>query len=429
MPSNDSAATDRPNIVLITCHDLGQHIGCYGVDTVETPTLDRLAGRGVRFENATASSPVCSPSRGSMLTGQYPQTNGLMGLTHSPWWWELDDGAVAMPELLADAGFDTHLIGFQHVADDPHRLGFQHQHSEDLLAEETISAAADVFENAGEEPFYAQIGFHDVHRAERPIDREPYDANGIQVPGHLKPTEEIREDLAIYQAHINALDEHVGAVLDALEASGRRENTIVAFVTDHGIPYPGAKWWCRAAGVQIALMMDGPGAAFEEHDTVTTPFSNVDLLPTVLGIAGVPVPDRVEGVNWRDYLSGDMDDPPREAALTQFTAAGNEQRGVLTADHTLVYNFGAGREIEYPVAASPSARAGPNTGDPRPIVQLYDREDDPDELTNVAPDRDQATDDLVGRLRQWLVDVDDPLLRGGVRYPYNERALRDLLTS
>jgi pyrroline-5-carboxylate reductase len=101
----------------------------------------------------------------------------------------------------------------------------------------------------------------------------------------------------------------------------------------------------------------------------------------------------------------------------------------LSADHTLVYNFGAGREIEYPVAASPDARVGPNNGEPRPVVQLYDRDEDPDELTNVAPDREAVVEDLTGRLREWLVDVDDPLLRGGVRYPYHERALRDLLTS
>jgi len=155
----------------------------------------------------------------------------------------------------------------------------------------------------------------------------------------------------------------------------------------------------------------------------------VDLLPTLLDVADVSVPDRVEGVSWQEYLAGETEEPPREAAFTQFTSAGSEQRGVRTADHTLVYNFGAGREIEYPVAASPDARAGPNNGEPRPVVQLYDRDEDPDELTNVAPDREAVVEDLTGRLREWLVDVDDPLLRGGVRYPYHERALRDLLTS
>jgi arylsulfatase A-like enzyme len=86
MSASDASDPRRPDVVLITCHDLGQHLGCYGVNTVETLNLDRIASDGVRFENATASSPVCSPSRGSMLTGQYPQTNGPMDLTHAPWW-------------------------------------------------------------------------------------------------------------------------------------------------------------------------------------------------------------------------------------------------------------------------------------------------------------------------------------------------------
>jgi arylsulfatase A-like enzyme len=424
-----STVDGSPNVVVVTCHDLGQHLGCYGVDTVQTPNLDRLAEEGVRFENGTASSPVCSPSRGSLLTGQYPQTNGLMGLTHSPWWWELDDGAPTMPELLSDAGYDTHLAGFQHVNEpDPHVgdagvLGFDHQHSEDVVAEETVAAAADVFESAGEDPFYVQVGFHEVHRAERPIDREPYDEDGVFVPGHLVETPELRDDLAEYQALINKLDEHVGDLLASLETAGVRDETVVVFAADHGIPYPGAKWWCRSDGVEIALLMDGPGAAFETRDVVEPPMSNVDILPTLLDLVDVPVPTAIEGVSFAPFLTDPAAEPPREAAFTQFTSAGSEQRSLITADHTLIANFGAGREIEYPIEAPPTSRAGPNNGDPRPHCQLYDRRADPHELTNIANEQPEVRDEFVERLKSWMSSVEDDLLAGGVCYPYHRRTL------
>ena len=81
--------SQKPNILIITNHDSGRHFGCYGVETVHTPAIDALAADGLKFENYFATVPLCSPSRGAMLTGRYPQSTGLMGLTHAPWHWSL----------------------------------------------------------------------------------------------------------------------------------------------------------------------------------------------------------------------------------------------------------------------------------------------------------------------------------------------------
>lgn len=419
-------ADERPNVVLITSHDLGQHLGCYGVDSVDTPNLDALAAAGVRFENAVSTSPVCSPARGSLLTGRYPQSNGLLGLTHSPWWWRLDDGERTLPELLGEAGYETHLAGLQHVAPDPARLGFDHRHSQECDAAETAAAARDILAAAGDEPIYAQFGFFETHR---PFERDPDDEDGVAVPDYLESTEAMRTDLARFQAEVNTLDERIGELLAGLEDAGVREETIVVFAVDHGIPYPGAKWWCRDPGVEISLLMDGPGPAFEADGPVAAPISGVDVVPTLLDACDVPIPERVEGVSFRDYLAGATEGPPREAAFTQYTAAGDEARGVVTEDHTLIRNFGAGRTVDYPVDGDPTSR-GPSPGpdaEPRPYAQLYDRVADPGNLEDVAADRPAVVAALSNRLRAWLARVDDPLLRGGVRYPYQERATRDLL--
>ena len=421
---SDRSGESRPNVVLITAHDLGQHLGCYGVETIESPNLDTLADRGVRFENACSTTPVCSPSRWSLHTGRYPQSNGLLGLTHQPWWWRLNDGEETIPELLGEAGYETHLAGIQHIAPHASRLSFDHRHQTDHDAEQTAAAAPEIFESA-DGPFYAQFGFQEVHRT---YEQGQYDERGVYVPGYLQKTEEIVDDLARFQAEINYLDEQVGDVLNALEESGYREETVVLFTTEHGIPYPGAKCWCRSPGVEIATIADGPGPAFSERETVDAVFSNVDILPTLFDVLDVPIPERVEGVSFRDYLAGETDDPPREFAFTQYTAAGSEARGVIGREFNLIRNFGAGRPVEYPVDTDPTDREGSTTWEPRPYAQLYDRKADPYELDDVADEHPDVVERLSNRVRSWMVDVDDPVLRGGIRYPYNRRAVGDLLS-
>jgi len=416
----------RPNVVLITSHDIGQHLGCYGVDAVETPNLDGLAASGVQFENAVATTPVCSPSRGSLLTGRYPQSNGLLGLTHSPWWWQLGDGEATMPELLGEAGYETHLSGLQHVAPDAERLGFDRRHNPERDAERTAELAGEIFADAdGDRPVYAQLGFSETHRS---FDREPDDVDDVFVPGYLEDTEEIRADLARFQLEIEYLDEQVGVLLDNLEAQGVRDETIVVFAADHGIPYPGAKWWCRDPGVGISLLMDGPGPTFEADGPVESVISNVDVLPTLFDAVDVPIPERVEGVSFWDFLGGVADDPPRDAVFTQYTNEGDEARGVVTAEYNLIRNFGAGRTIDYPVATDPTSRSPnqPPGSEPRPYAQLYDRAADPDNMTDVADQHPDVVSELSDRVRAWMARVDDPLLRGGIRYPYHRRAMRDL---
>jgi arylsulfatase A-like enzyme len=193
---------------------------------------------------------------------------------------------------------------------------------------------------------------------------------------------------------------------------------------DDGRPYPEGKWWGRGPGGESSLLRGGAGEAFDSDGPVEPVISNVDVLPTLLDVLGLPVPDNVEGVSFHDYLAGTAD-PPRDAAFTQFTSSGNESRGVVTADHTLIRNFGAGRTVDYPVDTDPTSR-GPSLGasaHPRPYAQLYDRTTDPHNLDDVAESHEDVVSELSDRARGWMARVDDPLLRGGVRYPYHDRAM------
>lgn len=410
---------DRPHVVLITSHDLGRHLGCYGIDTVETPHLDELAANGVQFAHAYGTSPKCSPSRGSMLTGRYPQSNGLMGLVHSPWHWRLNTGERTLPELLGAAGYETHLAGLQHVAPDADRLGFEHQHDGDDAAD-TAAAAREIFDGNADRPIYAQFGFHEVHR---PLDREPYDEDGIFVPDYLEGTPAQREDLARFQAEVNYLDDRVGDVLAAIDAAGVREQTIIVFATEHGIPYPGAKGTLRSAGVEIAMLMDGPGQTFVQSAPVETVFSNVDVLPTIFDAIGIPIPDQVEGVSFQPYLAGETDEPPRDAVFTQYHTP---TRGIITNQYNLIRHFSPGRTPQYPTAAPP--RGSASTAEDLPYAQLYDLRADPYELEDIGSGHSEVVTALTTRLRTWMADIDDPLIQGPIRKPYYQRAMHDVLT-
>src|SRR5579863_4826749 len=126
-PDMEVASAPRNSVLFITCHDLGQHLGCYGQSTVTSPALDRLAADGVRFARSFCTAPQCSPSRASLHTGLYPHVAGVLGLAHAPFGWRLDLGVPHTAQMLKDAGYNTGLVGMQHLIDrgSAHELGYE----------------------------------------------------------------------------------------------------------------------------------------------------------------------------------------------------------------------------------------------------------------------------------------------------------------
>src|SRR3954462_4490328 len=112
----------RENVLIVHWHDLGRYLGAYGQADVSSPRLDQLAADGILFTRAHATAPLCSPSRGSLFTGRYPQSNGLVGLAHHGW--EYRGGVRTLPQLLSESGWHTTLFGMQHETSYPSRLGF-----------------------------------------------------------------------------------------------------------------------------------------------------------------------------------------------------------------------------------------------------------------------------------------------------------------
>lgn len=427
----------KPNVVLIHSHDLGRHVGCYGRG-VDTPHLESLAASGAVFENHFVSAPQCSPSRGSLHTGTYPHANGLLGLAHHGW--ALDDDVAAMPQLLADAGYETHLFGLQHVTDDPAALGFQHDHSEwrvtptsaallDATRARTVADSVETFLDAGayREPFFASVGFFEAHRIEvgdsfRFDDGtyDPADPEDVECPPFLPDGPGTRADLAELEGMVAAIDDAVGRVVDAIDAEGLREDTLVVFTTEHGIAFPRAKGCCYDGGIEAALVMRYPGvvAADTRHDEL---LSNVDVLPTILDLVAGADPGDVDGRSFLALATG-QEYLPREQVFAEMTWHDryNPMRAVRTERYKYIRNCWHLPAVTLPndVFASEAGREVREEYylSRRPYEELYDLRSDPDERENLAGDDayEHVRAELEGRLVAWMRRTDDPLLDGPV---------------
>ncbi|MFB6219315.1 MAG: sulfatase [Halobacteriaceae archaeon] len=434
--------TDRPNVVLVTPHDLGQHVGCYGVDTLDTPNVDGLADRGARFENSFTATPSCSPARAAIATGRYPHQNGVMGLVHRNFAWDLADGERHLADLLGAAGYETALAGLQHEMHDPEqRFDRILTPTEDIVPDETIEYA-NVADHAGDfvrdaaDPFYLQVGFVEPHRdpkwGEGTYWRDVLDDydDDATFPEYLVDTPAAREEMAAYERAVELVDSAVGTILDALSDAGVRGETLVVFTTDHGMPLPRAKCSPYDPGIETALVVELPGVV--ESGVRDEPVVNVDYVPTILDLAGLSVPDNVQGRSFADLLTGGEYEP-RDAVFGEFSyhTYFDPRRWVRTDEYKLVVNFTTAPEVHGgngdPDDPGGMARFtdefGPGT---REAVELYELGADPLESENLAfdPDHREQLLELLDRLYGWMLSTEDPILEmGPIASPMHEMAM------
>jgi N-sulfoglucosamine sulfohydrolase len=436
--TGSEASKERPNILMITTHDLGRHLGCYGIAEVRSPHIDGLAARGVRFANMFSTSAVCSPARGALHTGRYPQSNGLMGLTHAPWWWRFNEGEQHAVAILQRAGYETYLCGLQHVfvKGQESKYGYQHALTTKTDAENTVELAGEFLRGRrqGSKPFFLKVGFFEVHRRGGSYKHRGYDpSKPVFIPRYLAHTPVMREDLGRYQEEIRYFDSCVGRILNALQAAPCARNTLVIFTADHGIPYPGAKWCLRDPGIQVPLILYQPDSCLSGGKVYKDLISHVDVLPTLLDLIGAAKPANLQGVSFADFLQGKSSRKPRREIYAQFTPAmfrDNESRCIRTERYKLTRYFQAGRSMKFPIDVDPvrfaqhTERAA-STGKPRPFVQLFDIAADPGELHDIAGKRENAgiVEELSRKLYAWMESVHDPILKGAVQTPYYRQSM------
>jgi N-sulfoglucosamine sulfohydrolase len=423
-----------PNILFFTCHDLGQHLGCYGRSTVPSPALDALARSGVLFERSFCTAPQCSPSRAALHTGRYPHATGMLGLAHEPFGWRLRPGERHMAERLHELGYATALVGMQHVTarDRAAELGYDEVRPVRPAGEEAEAAVGLLAELSRREPFYLEVGFEEPHRPYDFGGAQPEASRGVAIPGYLPQTPEARQDLAAFQGAVRQMDAGVGRVLAALDQLGLAEGTWVVFATDHGIAMPRAKGTLYDPGIEAALLMRWPGGGVGGGAGCAELVSNVDVVPTLLDGLGQPLGPELQGRSLWPLLHGRRD-RPREDVFAEKTYHTHYEpmRAVRTATHKLIVNFEIGQAVDVPTDVQQSPiypqllrRFAP----PRPTVELYDLTSDPWEQTNLAdePGLTAVQRELVDRLRRWMGETEDPILDGPIASPYYAAALARL---
>ena len=409
-----SEPTVRLNILWIVADDLGTDLGAYGDSLVHTPNLDRLAQQGILYTNHYTVTAVCSPSRSAVITGMYPVSIGAH--QHRTYYKDsLPDPVRPITEYFHEAGYFVSNGSFQD-RDKYGKTDYNFIHSNEDLYDGT-----DWRQRAEGQPFFAQVQIFYPHRPFLRDPSHPVDADQVKLPPYYPDHPIARQDWALYLETVQYVDQEVGKVLQRLEDDGLADNTIVFFFGDQGRPHVRAKQFLYDPGTHTPLIIRQPALSGGQTDNQLV--SNVDLAPTAMELAGITVPDYMQGQNFSESAS------PRDYVFTmrdRRDGTVDRIRAVRTKDYKYIRNFYPERaytqfngykKYRYPVLTLMQVmhKNGELTpaqahfmADTRPAEELYYLDDDPYEINNLADD--PADQDKLIELRQvldeWLAEVD-----------------------
>ena len=419
-PGDAVAQSAPPNVIVFIADDAGwRDFGCYGNRAIRTPTIDRLAREGMRFDQVFLTSPQCSPTRTSLLAGQYAHTLRTEDL-HTP----LAEGQTILPTPLKEAGYYTGLIGKSHIGP---AAEAQFDLVEPLKQNEPQpDDFKQLLSNAQNQPFFVWYAFSDPHRVYQSgtID-EPHDPAAVVVPPYLIDNQETRQDLALYYDEIGRLDRNVARVLQLLEEAGQASNTVIFFLSDNGKPFTRAKGTLYDEGVRTPLIVRWP-ERIKARSTYGGLLSAVHLAPTIMDLAGAKADTAMVGRSILPILTQQATEAdPFVFSERNWHDCDEHLRSVRSDSFKLIKNS----YIEWPhgtaadLAGSPSHQAllrGKMQGTltdaqklifqvPRPEIEFYNVKEDPYELNNLAYDvryRPQIQAHYAA-LWQWQQRTDD----------------------
>lgn len=298
--------TQSPNIVFIVSDDhSAPFLSSYGYPQIKTPNIDRLAKEGIRYNRAYTTAPQCVLSRAAIMTGR-----NTLDIQMTRFSAPLDASVISYPELLRKGGYYTGLLGRNFHLDGNRRV----PETVAVLEKyglETFKNRVDYLNASGNrdsifqqytefldkvpkgKPFFVQVGYSDPHRIYNAKDFEP-DPATLTLPEHWPDTKGVRADFAAYLGEIQRLDSDVGRVLDDLDKRGLSGNTLVVFIGDNGGALLRGKGTLYDLGIHVPLIIRHPGLikAGQVSDALV---SGIDIAPTFLSVAGVPVPKEITG--------------------------------------------------------------------------------------------------------------------------------------
>ncbi len=417
----------RPNIVWIIVDDMSANFSCYGETTIKTPNVDRLAREGTLFRNAFVTAPVCSPSRSALITGMYQTTIGAQN--HRSGRGEikvhLPEGVEPIPARLKRAGYYTAIGGPLATKQQLGKTDYNFEW------DPSIYDGNDWSGRKPGQPFFMQVQLHGGKNREAKtwpatVRRElgaPTSPESVRLPAYYPRDPVILDDWAAYLDAVRYTDKQVGDVLRRLEAEGILEQTVVAFMTDHGISHARGKQFLYDEGIHVPLVIRGPGIA--RGKTREDLVEHIDLTATTLAMAGLAVPPSMQG---RDlFAAGGIKRDAVFSARDRCDETVEHIRSVRTDRFKYIRNYYPDRSHLQPnrykdakeIVERLRSLHGENKLDPlqdrllfaptRPKEELYDLQADPEETRNLAGDSAyrEPLENLRGRLERWIETTGD----------------------
>lgn len=419
--SNTSAAEPqvRPNILWITSEDNGPQLGCYGDNYSNTPNIDRLASKSLRYLNCWSNAPVCAPARTTIITGMWPTSLGAQHMRSEV---RLPSEVSLFPQLLRGAGYYC----TNNSKEDYNLL------KPGKIWDESSNKAHWRNRKPGQ-PFFSVFNFTTTHESQ--IRKRPHaakhDPAKVIVPPYHPDLPEVRQDWAQYYDQIEEMDGQVGKVLQELQKDGLTENTIVFYFGDHGSGMPRSKRWLYQSGLHVPLLIHIPerfqslaGDSYRSGETSEELVGFIDLAPTILSLAGIDLPKYLQGRailgpqrgGEPDYMIGFRD---------RMDECYDCSRAVRDRNYLYIRNWipyrPQGQFLEYmfetptTVAWQKAFESGQTDASqsffwrPKPSEELYDIANDPYQTRNLATDKDSASilEAMRQRLRDWTLQSRD----------------------
>ena len=462
------ASADQPNILWIDIDDQSPWYGAYGDETVNTPNLDALASEGVVFERAYAAAPVCAPSRSAMVTGVYPIRAGTQDMRSGRvpgYQIILPDEITTVPELMRSAGYETYNAhkddyNFSYdrrdlysIGNPPHPYSPGHPKGKDASSKNYKGLrGTGSWRDVAEGPFFGQMSIpggksvEDIDNELRSLGLEPVDAAEIRVPAQYPDIPQVRQHVANHYNSILRTDHRVGELIQQFKDEGLWGNTVFILYSDHGSDLPRSKNFVYSEGLHIPFIIAAPGMEVIEPGRRDDPVNLMDIAATTLGLAGIEVPEFMDAQDvfaedyHREYVFSSADrmsntiDRTRSVMGERFHYIRN-----FMLDRPL-FNWGAFEifaKIQDPdgdtsshMAMRRMAEAGELSGaqmapyGKRVAEELYDLQNDPDEVNNLAAD--PAYEEQLTKMREallyWIADTDDK-----AQYPRSQAAMDEIL--
>jgi len=390
---------------------MSPHLGCYDDPLARTPTIDRLASQGVRYTHAYSISGVCAPSRSALITGMYPTTIGSMHMRTMVRTSAIDK--VTDPEMLAIPTYEAvpppevkcfteYLRAQGYYCSNNSKEDYQFKPP--VTAWDESSREAHWRNRKPGQPFFSVFNFTVTHESQvwtRAGDTLITDPDKVVVPPYYPDGPVIRRDIARHYDNIALMDAQVNDILEHLKADGLEDSTIIFFFSDHGDGLPRAKRWIYDSGIKVPLIIKYPGdrQAGELTDELV---SFVDFAPTVLSLAGINVPDHLQG----QAFAGAQKAQPREyiyAAKDRMDPAMDNRRAVRDKRYKYIRNYMPDRPyvqflpyrdqmalmqelFRYEKEGKLDQVQALWFQKTKPIEELYDTWEDPYEVNNLASD-------------------------------------------